>query len=537
MNGYYDFMIIGSGIAGLSYALHVAEYGTVVVITKKQATESSTNYAQGGIATVVSSEDSFAAHLKDTLVAGAGLVHKSVAEKIIKTGPSCIKELRDIGVRFTSNKNHGLSLGREGGHSYNRVVHAEDLTGREIERALLEACRQHKNISIFANYIAVDLIAYKSRNKIYCGGAYVFNPQNQIRLAVQSAVTLLATGGVGQVYRYTTNPPIATGDGIAMAFRAGAPVANLEFVQFHPTTLSLPGRRTFLISEAVRGEGAILRTADGVAFMEKYHPQKDLAPRDIVARAIDSELKRSGEETAFLDLRHISADHIKKRFPNIYINCLEAGIDITRELIPVVPAAHYMCGGVVTDVNGRTKIERLYVCGETGCTGMHGANRLASNSLLEAVAISRFAAEHSIKTFTGGKRPKPPSITFPHRGAPDRTFEQVLVSHDRREIKDLMWDHVGIVRSTYRLDEAAERIALIHNSVDRFFFTHHLSYASVELRNMATVACLIIESASRRKESRGLHYNVDFPDTDDEHWQRDTVLIRKRNSIWPEDMN
>lgn len=537
MKEYYDFMIIGSGIAGLSYALRVAEHGTVVVITKKQATESSTNYAQGGIASVVSSEDSFDAHLRDTLVAGAGLVHQDVAKRIIRAGPSCIKELMDVGVKFTANRNHILSLGREGGHSYNRVVHAEDLTGREIERALLEACHRHENISIFANYIAVDLIAYKNRNKIYCGGAYVFNPQNQIRMPVRAAVTMLATGGVGQVYRYSTNPPIATGDGIAMAFRAGAPVANLEFVQFHPTTLSLPGRRTFLISEAVRGEGAILRTADGEAFMEKYHPQKDLAPRDIVARAIDSELKRSGEETAFLDVRHIPADHVKKRFPNIYINCLEAGIDITRDLIPVVPAAHYMCGGVVTDVNGRSQIERLYVCGEAACTGMHGANRLASNSLLEAVAVSRFAADHSIKTFTGGKPPRPSSIKFPHLGVPSRTFEQVLVAHDRREIKDLMWDHVGIVRSTYRLDEAAERIALIHNSVDRFFFTHQLSYASVELRNMATVACLIIESASRRRESRGLHYNVDFPDTDDEHWLRDTVLKRKGNSIWPEDMN
>ena len=537
MKAYYDFMIIGSGMAGLSYALKAAEHGTVAVITKKHATESSTNYAQGGIASVIAQDDSFEAHLRDTLTAGAGLCRREVAERIITAGPECIRELMALGVKFTYNKNHDLSLGREGGHSYNRVVHAEDLTGREIERALLNACHENKNISILSDCVAVDLIAFEHAGKLHCGGAYVFNPDDQIRSIVRGAITMLATGGAGQVYRHTTNPAIATGDGIAMAFRAGAPVANLEFVQFHPTTLPLPGGKTFLISEAVRGEGGILRAADGTAFMEKYHPQKELAPRDVVARAIDTELKRSGEETAFLDLRHIPADHIKRRFPNIYINCLDAGIDITRDLIPVVPAAHYMCGGVITDVCGRTDIERLYVCGETACTGMHGANRLASNSLLEAVATARFAAEASIAAFQSGEPPEPPSLTFPHPGISDQTFEQVVLAHNRRVIRDLMWDHVGIVRSTYRLEEAAERMALINHSVDRYFFTNPLSYAGIELRNMASVACLIIESASRRKESRGLHYNIDYPETDDDNWRKDTILKRKGSGIWPENMN
>ena len=533
MNGYYDFLIIGSGIAGLSYALKVAEYGTTAVITKKQATESSTNYAQGGIATVTSPLDSFDAHLADTLEAGAGLCHRGVVETIVKAGPKCIQDLMEIGVRFTYNKDgQELSLGREGGHTHKRVVHASDLTGREIERALLNACQEHKNISLFSDHIAVDLVTFEREGKTYCGGVFVFNPENQDRLMVRSAVTMLATGGAGQIYRHTTNPRIATGDGVAMAFRAGAAVANMEFVQFHPTTISLIGKKTFLISEAVRGEGGILRTADGNAFMEQYHPMKDLAPRDIVARAIDSELKKSGDETAFLDLRHIPADFIKSRFPNIYINCLEAGTDITRDLIPIVPAAHYMCGGVVTDVKGRTGIERLYVCGETACTGMHGANRLASNSLLEAVATAQFAADESISTFKYQTQPDALRLYFPYPEQANRPRERVILTHNRRELKRLMWDCVGIVRSSYLLNEAAERIEVIRDSVDRYFFSHALSYPSIELRNMITVGCLVIESALRRKESRGLHYVIDYPDLDDDNWKKDTIIDRKGSSIW-----
>jgi len=528
MENQFDFMVIGSGIAGLSYALKVADFGRTVIITKKQATESNTNYAQGGIASVMSSTDSFEAHLADTLAAGAGLCREDVAEKIIRSGPECINNLINLGVRFTAAKaGDGLSLGREGGHSYSRVVHASDLTGREIERALLEACRQHSQITILADHVAVDLISYRFKDEAFCCGAFVFDEDMQRRLAVRAAVTMLATGGAGQLYRYTTNPRIATGDGIAMAYRAGAPVANLEFMQFHPTTLSLVGKQTFLISEAVRGEGAVLRTSDGVAFMERYHPMKDLAPRDIVARAIDTELKRSGHDTVFLDLRSLSAEHIKTRFPNIYIHCLESGIDITRDLVPVVPAAHYMCGGVVADVTGRTDIRRLYVCGEAACTGMHGANRLASNSLLEAVATAHFASEASVREMQSGPPPEPSSAAFPHPANAELPRERVMLSHNRRELKRLMWDCVGIVRSTYRLEEASRQIAGIRRSVDRYFMTHPLSSDSIELRNLVTVAVLIIESASRRKESRGLHFNVDYPQTDDLHWKKDTILRKQ----------
>ncbi len=538
MKSQYDFIVIGSGIAGLSYALKVAEHGTVAVITKKQESESSTNYAQGGIASVMSPDDSFENHLNDTLTVGSGLCKPDVVETIIKAGPGCIQRLMDIGVSFTRKPNDGtLSLGREGGHSYNRVVHAADLTGREIERALINACHEHKNIEIFANHIVVDLIAFGFEDTRVCGGVYAFNPQNQKSLTIRSAITIIAAGGVGQVYRHTTNPRIATGDGLAMAFRAGADLANMEFVQFHPTTLSLVGKKTFLISEAVRGEGGILRTPDGEAFMERYHEMKDLAPRDIVARAIDAELKNSGDDTVFLDIRHISADFIKNRFPNIYINCLEAGIDITRDLIPVVPAAHYMCGGVVADVNGRTAIQRLYVCGETACTGMHGANRLASNSLLEAVATAELAAEDSVKKFKSGSPPEPDNTEFPHPGPSKQSRERVIVSHNRREIKRLMWDGVGIVRTADRLEDAAERIDLIQHSAERYYLNHSLSYKSIELRNMALIACLIINAASTRKESRGLHYILDYPDRDDVNWKSDTILNLKGNCTWHDSMN
>lgn len=521
-------MVIGSGIAGLSFALSVADHGRTIVITKKEANESNTNYAQGGIASVMSGTDSFEAHFKDTINAGAGLCRADIVEKIIKAGPDSIRRLIDIGVKFTINKNNGeFSLGREGGHTYPRVVHADDLTGQEIERALLAACEAHPQITLLTNQIAVDLISFRKNGKKFCAGAYIFDSTNRIRQTIRAAVTLIASGGGCQVYRHTTNPKVATGDGVAMAFRAGAPIANMEFVQFHPTTLSLVGKRTFLISEAVRGEGGILRTADGRAFMADYHEMKDLAPRDIVARAIDTELKESGDDTVFLDIRHIPAEFIKSRFPNIYIHCLEAGIDITRELIPVVPAAHYMCGGVKVDVTGKSEIERLYICGEVACTGMHGANRLASNSLLEAVVMAHLAAGEAIKDLKSGPPPEPTKTKFPHPQKYQLPVEKVLISLNKRELKRLMWDCVGIVRSTYRLEEAIERIELLRHSVGRYFETHPLSDESIELRNMATVGYLIIESAMRRKESRGLHYNVDYPERDDKGWKKDTVLRRK----------
>lgn len=537
MKDWYDYLVIGSGIAGLSYSLIVAEKGPVAIITKKQESESNTNYAQGGIASVMSPVDSFADHLKDTLTAGAGLCNPEVAEKIIRFGPDAIDRLVKIGVRFTRLEKDQYSLGREGGHSHKRVVHAADLTGREIERALLLACHQHPNISIFANHIAVDLISYDYRGKTTCGGAFVFNPHNRKKSKIGSAITLIASGGAGQLYRHTTNPRIATGDGIAMAFRAGAKVANLEFMQFHPTTLSLVGKKTFLISEAVRGEGGVLCHSDGSQFMDKYHTMKDLAPRDVVARAIDTELKRSGKDTVFLDLRKMPADQIKTRFPNIYIHCLEAGIDITRDLIPVVPAAHYICGGVVTDVCGRSNVKRLYVCGESACTGMHGANRLASNSLLEAVVTAEFAAGQSIEEFEASDPPSVPSLDFPHSGDANLPRERVIMSHNRRELKRLMWDCVGIVRSTYRLEEAVDRIQLIRQSVERYYASHSLSYTGIELRNLALLGRLIIQAATIRKESRGLHYVVDYPDTDDANWKKETILDRKENRLWPDSTN
>ncbi len=531
MKDWYDFLVIGSGIAGLSYSLIVAEKGPVAIITKKQESESNTNYAQGGIASVMSPVDSFEDHLNDTLSAGAGLCHQDVAEKIIKSGPSAIDRLIEIGVNFTRMEADQFSLGREGGHSHKRVLHAADLTGREIERALLAACHAHPNITIFANRIAVDLISHRYQGEITCGGAFIFNPRNRRKHQIKSAITMIAAGGAGQLYRHTTNPRIATGDGIAMAYRAGAKVANLEFMQFHPTTLSLVGKKTFLISEAVRGEGGVLCHSDGTQFMEKYHAMKDLAPRDVVARAIDTELKRSGKDSVYLDLRKMPADKIKTRFPNIYIHCLEAGIDITGDLVPVVPAAHYICGGVMTDVCGRSNVKRLYVCGESACTGMHGANRLASNSLLEAVVTAEFAAGRSIEEFEASNPPPLPSIEFPHSGDGNLPRERVIMSYNRRELKRLMWDCVGIVRSKYRLEEAVDRIELIRQSVQRYYESHSLSYTGIELRNMASLAGLIIKAAMIRTESRGLHFIVDYPDTDDVNWKKETILERKENRL------
>lgn len=525
---YYDFLIIGSGIAGLSYALKVAEHGQTLILTKKKASESNTNYAQGGIASVMSSTDSFENHLEDTLESGAGLCNREVADFIIREGPACIQELTEIGVAFSrDHKSDGFSLGREGGHSHHRVVHSGDLTGREIERALLTACAEHPRITICSNHIAMDLIVSRHRGEIHCGGVYALNLSGKKRMIIQSSVTLLAAGGACQVYRHTTNPRIATGDGIAMAYRAGAPVANLEFIQFHPTTLSLVGKKTFLISEAVRGEGAVLKTSDGRSFMSDYHRLKELAPRDIVARAIDAELKQSGKDTVFLDLTHLDGNFIKKRFPNIFIYCLEEGIDITRDQIPVVPAAHYVCGGVVATVTGKTEIARLFVCGETACTGMHGANRLASNSLLEAIATAKFAARDSIACFKSNDIIPAQKPEFPFPEKVELPKERVIVSHNRRELKRLMWDGVGIVRSSYRLDDAVNQIELIDKNAERYFYNHPLSYASIELRNMVTVAGLIIKSAVIRKESRGLHYIVDYLSRDDKNWQKDTILRKQ----------
>jgi L-aspartate oxidase len=524
-----DFLVIGSGIAGLSFALKAAELGTVSIVTKKEKAESNTNYAQGGIAAVISGADAFDHHINDTMKAGGYLCHRDIVELVVREGPARIQELVDVGVQFTMSEK-GLDLGKEGGHSHHRIVHAADLTGKEIERALLARIAAHPNIRIYENHISIDLITehhlprtvHRQETQRHCWGAYVLDVlQNTVKTFLAST-TLLATGGAGQVYLHTTNPLIATGDGVAMAYRAGADIANMEFVQFHPTSLFNSGSPSFLISEAVRGFGAILRNKKGEDFMKLYDPQGSLAPWDIVARAIDNELKRSGDEHVYLDLKHLNAAAVTSHFPNIYNRCLLHNIDITKDLIPVVPAAHYSCGGVVTDHDGATSISGLFAVGEVSMTGLHGANRLASNSLLEAVVFSHRAIE-SLRSRT--------KQSVDHTIVPDwdesgtnNSEEWVLVSHNRKEIQQLMWDYVGIVRSNHRLERAQRRIRLIQDEVKDFYKRTKVTEGLIELRNLTCVADLIIRSALERKESRGLHFTTDYPSTDDTHWLKDTVI-------------
>ena len=542
MEIYSDFLVIGSGVAGLSFALKAAESGRVVMVTKREAMDSNTNRAQGGIASVFDKTDSFDLHIQDTLLSGDGLCDEAVAEMVVKKGPERIQELIQQGVQFNQTENlqsngtsSSLELGREGGHSHNRIVHAQDMTGKELERVLLELVKQHGNIELCENHIAIDLITYSTRIKSgqvtathdeSCCGAYVLDRQTRAVKTFCSKVTLLATGGAGKVYLYTSNPDIATGDGIAMGYRAGTNIANLEFVQFHPTCLYHPEAKNFLISEAVRGEGGFLTTRVGEPFMSKYDPQKDLACRDVVARAIDSELKKSGDEYVFLNIAHKDPDFIKSRFPNLYSQCLAYGIDMTNEPIPVVPAAHYLCGGIVTDSCGRTNINRLYAIGETACTGLHGANRLASNSLLEALVYADSAANRAIKEIsseTFGTTPEPPPWDFV--GTTD-SDERIVVSHNWDEIRRLMWNYVGIVRSDKRLKRAERRIENIQKEIQEYYWNFKVTGDLIELRNIATVAELIIKSSLQRKESRGLHYNIGYPGKNDAHWKQDTVIRR-----------
>ncbi|MFQ5427384.1 MAG: L-aspartate oxidase [Thermodesulfobacteriota bacterium] len=522
-----DFLIIGSGISGLTLALKVSRVGSVCLVTKTDIKESATYYAQGGIAGVVSPDDSFERHIMDTETAGAGLCHRDVVKAVIEEGPALINELRDLGVHFSGHPSGGLDLGKEGGHSRRRVVHAGDFTGRVIEEALVNAVEEKDNISIHTDHIAVNLIKEGSSGPHRPGivrGAYVLDKKTGEVHTFLARNTVLATGGAGKVYLYTSNPDVATGDGIAMAARAGAVMSNMEFIQFHPTCLYHPRAKNFLISEAVRGEGAILRLADGSAFMKKYHPMAELGPRDIVARAIDFELKKSGSECVYLDITERPASFIKDRFPNIYERCLSFGFDITIEPIPVVPAAHYVCGGIKTDMSGRTNLKGLYAIGESACTGMHGANRLASNSLLEGLVLSNRAARHMSELITSTASLPAPSVPPWQPGSAVRSDEAVVITQNWEEIRRFMWNYVGIVRSDRRLERALRRITLLEKEIEEYYWDFTITSDLVELRNIATVAGLIIRSAIMRKESRGLHYNIDYPQKDDKAYRRDTEI-------------
>ncbi|OQX89268.1 MAG: L-aspartate oxidase [candidate division Zixibacteria bacterium 4484_93] len=530
MEKRYDILVIGSGIAGLFFALKLADRFKILIVTKQQATVSNTYYAQGGIAAPVGKDDSVELHIQDTLETGRGLSREAVVRRIISYASQGIRELMDMGVQFTGAGSN-LELGKEGGHSRERIVHVKDFTGKAIEERMVELVRSHPNIDISEHSFAIDLITQhhlripesrKKKEAVRCFGAYVLNTKTGEIDTVLARYTLLASGGCGRVYFHTTNPPVATGDGIAMAFRAGARVANMEFIQFHPTKLYNPSDTVpFLISEAVRGAGGILRRKDGSTFMEKYNPKRELAPRDIVARAIDHELKTTGAQCVYLDVTHLDQDFVKSHFPTIYEHCLSIGIDITKEWIPVVPAAHYMCGGVVVDENGRTDIEKLYASGEVAYTGLHGANRLASNSLLESLAISHFAAEDIRQNFGSGES-VPPVPPWDTSGVFD-SHEWVVISHNRLELEHIMWDYVGIVRSDRRLNMARDRIEKISCEVLDFYSKNPVRQDLVELRNLVSVAELIVRSALARKESRGLHYNVNYPYTSEE-FKKDTIL-------------
>lgn len=527
-----DFLVIGSGIAGLSFALKVAHLGQVTIVTKKDRVDSATNLAQGGIAAVLDETDSFDAHVADTLASGAGICNETVVRHVVGAGPQAIAELIRIGVQFNANEQgSGLDLGQEGGHSHRRIAHALDATGREIERGLLAQVEEHANITILEDHLAVDLlIASRAGINVSgpvldcCLGAYILERSSGAITPLQSRVTVLCTGGSGKVYLYTTNPDIATGDGIAMAYRAGARVANLEFVQFHPTCLFHPKTKNFLISEAVRGEGGVLIDEQGHAFMHKYDERADLATRDMVARAIDTELKSSGDDSVFLDISHRPADFVRQRFPTIYQTCLGLGIDITQEPIPVVPAAHYMCGGVLTDLRGRTNLNNLYVLGESACTGLHGGNRLASNSLLEAVVFAQSAAQQCQRDWFELSQRDWPKVPGWSAGQAEKLEECVLISHCWDQIRRLMWNYVGIVRSVQRLELVRKQLAPLVQDVSNFFREYLLTPDLIELRNIALIAQLIVRSALQRQESRGLHYLTDFPERDDNQWRKTTVL-------------
>lgn len=524
-----DVIIVGSGIAGLSLALKLSQKLDVLILTKKEVLEANTRYAQGGIASVTSIEDDFAAHARDTLEAGAGLCKKEVVEKIIGQGPRLVKELVALGVGFSKNQKSEFDLGREGGHSRRRVLHAGDTTGNAIVEVLLAQVLKNKKIRVLEYHVGIDLILDSQTG--HCHGIYALDTKTSQIHSCFSKILILASGGAGKIYLYTTNPDVATGDGIGMAYRAGAKLSNLEFVQFHPTSLYHPqgwtqlasgaGQKIFLISEALRGEGGILKLISGTPFMQNYHPMKDLAPRDIVARAIDCEMKKSGDDHVLLDITHRDPEFVKKRFPHIYDVCLKYGYDITHSPIPVVPAAHYFCGGITCNVMGESSIPGLYAIGETACTGLHGANRLASNSLLEALAMADFAANSILEKWDSFPLPR----FFPEwqEGGASDLQEAVVISQNWDEIRRLLWNYVGIMRSNKRLRLAQKRVHLFLEEINQYYWDYRLTKDLIELRNVALCASLIIECALKRKESRGLHYNVDYPQTKIEECH-DTII-------------
>jgi len=508
-----DFLIIGSGIAGLSLALKVSKLGSVNVITKKKEVDSATNLAQGGIAAVLNSEDSFEFHVKDTLESGAGLCDEKIVRMVVENGPERIEELVSLGVRFVKEESGKLSLGREGGHSKRRVAHAYDLTGKEIERALIESVNNTKNITLFENHMCVDLISdeksvEEDRKSNKCIGATVIDEDEKIKQFF-AKIIVLCTGGAGKVYLYTSNPDIATGDGVAVAHRAGAEIKNMEFVQFHPTCLYHHEAKNFLISEAVRGEGAILVNQDQKRFMSSYEPkQMELATRDKVARAIDTELKRTGADCVYLDISHKKKEFLQERFPTIYQKCLSLGIDISEKPIPVVPAAHYLCGGVVVDIHGRTSVDNLFALGETSCTGLHGGNRLASNSLLEAVVYAENVYKYCENNWNLYKKEQKHKKSIVKQTPKKKIDEEILINHNWDVIRRVMWNYVGIVRKESRLILAQRRISEVRAEIDEIVVKHKITPNMLELRNISLVASLIIEATLARKESKGLHYII-----------------------------
>jgi len=522
----FDYLVIGGGVAGLSFALEAAQQGSVAVLTKRARHEGSTQYAQGGIASVLSSEDSFEQHVQDTLVAGAGLCKREAVEITVREGPEQLRRLVALGAVFDRNAAGEFDLTREGGHSKRRIVHAGDITGREVERALLQACDDTKKVTFFQNTTAIDLIrgGVAGRGQSRCVGAYALL-QNEAIETFLARATVLASGGAGKVYLYTTNPDVATGDGVAMAYRAGAQIANMEFYQFHPTCLYHPEAKNFLISEALRGEGGKLRLRSGEEFMGRYHPLAALAPRDVVARAIDAELKRTGDECVYLDMTHLGRAFLMERFPNIYATCKAFGVDMAVQGIPVVPAAHYQCGGVVTNLLGETTLPGLLAIGEVAQTGLHGANRLASNSLLEGLVFGHRAAHNLGGRLRDVAIGQEPPAWDP--GSAVASDESVVVTHNWDEIRRLMWNYVGIVRTDKRLMRARRRLDLLREEIRDYYWRFKVTRDVIELRNIAEVAHLIVECASRRKESRGLHYTLDYPTRDDHNWNRDTVLSRE----------